>query len=133
MSTPPRRISRALRLAVYEKYGGRCAYCGSRLRFDPKEHHQRGAKFEVDHLVPKAKGGTNDPENLMPSCHQCNWWKSDRSIEDYRRLIVFRRDGVPFFSKPQRAWLARHVLDMDEFETGLAPHVFHFEREETPA
>jgi 5-methylcytosine-specific restriction endonuclease McrA len=39
-----------------------CTYCGG-----PYEH--------VDHVVPRRRGGTDDPTNLMPSCLPCNFSK----------------------------------------------------------
>ena len=27
---------------------------------------------EVDHVIPVAKGGTDDPSNLVPACGPCN-------------------------------------------------------------
>ena len=44
----------------------------------------------VDHVVPKAKGGTDDPSNLRPAhMHPCNRAKSDR---DYAPIV--RRSGA---------------------------------------
>jgi 5-methylcytosine-specific restriction endonuclease McrA len=33
--------------------------------------------LEVDHVVPRANGGTNDIENLAAACVECNAGKSD--------------------------------------------------------
>ena len=27
---------------------------------------------DLDHIVPKAQGGTDDPDNLQPLCHSCH-------------------------------------------------------------
>lgn len=43
----------------------RCAQCGR----TPLED---GVKLHVDHKLPQAWGGTNDPENLQPLCSVCN-------------------------------------------------------------
>ncbi|HTB48891.1 MAG TPA: HNH endonuclease [Verrucomicrobiae bacterium] len=43
----------------------RCAQCGR----TPMED---GVKLHVDHKLPQAWGGTNDPENLQPLCSDCN-------------------------------------------------------------
>ena len=32
----------------------------------------------VDHIVPRALGGTDDPDNLQALCHSCNLIKSDK-------------------------------------------------------
>lgn len=43
----------------------RCAQCGR----TPAEDH---VKLEVDHMIPRSWGGTDDIENLQPLCTQCN-------------------------------------------------------------
>ena len=42
-----------------------CALCGNLLPEDPADIH-------VDHVVPVARGGTNEPENLQAACAACN-------------------------------------------------------------
>jgi len=56
----------ALRRQVIEDHGGKCFACGS--TDDP----------HVDHIVPRAKGGTNDPSNLQVLCGPCNMRKGAR-------------------------------------------------------
>lgn len=134
MTTPARETKRSpitakVRRAVWEKYGGRCAYCGVPVHLELDKVH-RTNRMQVDHIIPVAKGGTNDPANLNPACGKCNWWKADIDLERYRQLIAFRRDGVPIFSKPQREWLKAHVFDIDTFIGQLEPHVFWFEQQE---
>ncbi len=53
-------------------FGGRCAYCSG-----PYEH--------LDHAIALAKGGTNWPANLRPSCAACNSKKKD---SDWRRWRI---------------------------------------------
>jgi hypothetical protein len=38
----------------------------------------QGASFHVEHIVPTAKGGTTELENLAWACPGCNLRKSDR-------------------------------------------------------
>lgn len=52
---------------ILRAQGGKCAYCHSRLR-----------KYHVDHIIPVAAGGTNDPRNLQVLCAPCNQSKSAR-------------------------------------------------------
>ena len=66
------------RVAVYNKYGGKCAYCGRKI--DYKD-------MQVDHIVPQARGGSDDMENLMPSCRLCNHYKRANSLEGFRYAI----------------------------------------------
>ena len=48
-------FSAEIRNDVYERTQGKCALCGKFVRFD---------QFTIDHIIPLAKGGTNDRNNL---------------------------------------------------------------------
>lgn len=60
------------RAIVHQKYGERCAYCGEPIT-------QKA--MQVDHINPQYLGGTDDLENLNPSCHACNNYKLTYDIE----------------------------------------------------
>lgn len=63
---------------VYAKYDGRCAYCGRKIEYKD---------MQVDHMHPKANGGTDDIDNLMPSCRTCNHYKRAERLEYFRKMI----------------------------------------------
>jgi hypothetical protein len=59
----------------------RCESCG--VETVPAEQHKKGVtppehETHVDHVVPRAKGGTNDPENGQVLCRECNIKKGDK-------------------------------------------------------
>jgi hypothetical protein len=67
-----RPLSLKDRFAVLVAGGFRCTYCGKR---------PAASELEVDHVVPVAKGGTNDPRNLVVSCSDCNLGKSSVRLD----------------------------------------------------
>lgn len=66
------------RLAVWSLTGGRCLYCRRLVDF-----FGYGA-FRVDHVIPRASGGTDDFNNLVPACDPCNAAKGAMSLEEWR-------------------------------------------------
>ena len=55
---------------VSQRAGRRCEYC--RAPEDIFNFH-----FELDHIFPTARGGTNDLDNLALACPACNLFKSN--------------------------------------------------------
>ena len=63
-----------LREFVFSKTQGRCSYCGAKAE-------------EIDHIVPRANGGTDSSYNLTPTCRACNQMKSNLSLKDFGKLV----------------------------------------------
>ena len=59
-------IPRKLRHEVFKRDGYRCRECGA---------SKDDTSLEIDHIVPVAKGGTNDIDNLQTLCRECNSMK----------------------------------------------------------
>jgi len=56
-----RNISQIERSAILEAWGRKCSYCD-----------KKGVSFEIEHIIPKSKGGSCLLENLCISCVPCN-------------------------------------------------------------
>ena len=79
-----------LRYEILKRAGGRCELCGV-------SHDE--VPLDVDHIVPRAKGGDNDPSNLQVLCRTCNAQKRDRDDTDFRKInesYSDRNDGCLF-------------------------------------
>jgi 5-methylcytosine-specific restriction endonuclease McrA len=79
-------MNKSDRELIFNKYGGRCAYCGCELK--------KG--WHIDHLQPIDRhlltGKPNRPErdvieNMMPSCPSCNNYKHSFPLEMFRREV----------------------------------------------
>lgn len=66
-------ISKGRRYNVFARDGFACQYCGRR----PPE-----VMLEADHIHPKAKGGSDEDDNLITSCMDCNRGKSAKVPAD---------------------------------------------------
>jgi len=68
---PP--ISSRLRRAIFERDGYTCRACMSRVvYFGNTASPHRPTPGAVDHIIPRARGGQNNPENLQLLCITCN-------------------------------------------------------------
>lgn len=70
----PKRIAigAGLRFDILSRDRYKCQLCGLMAEDD--------VELEVDHKIPVAKGGTNDPDNLWTLCTTCNSGKSDKDL-----------------------------------------------------
>lgn len=64
-------------LALAERDGTDCGICGEEVDLTLK---RRDSVFcaSIDHILPRAHGGTDDPSNLQLAHYWCNAVKSDR-------------------------------------------------------
>ena len=56
---------------LLEKWSRKCAYCG-----------KKDVPLEVEHIVPKSRGGSDRVSNLTISCHECNQKKGNLTAEE---------------------------------------------------
>lgn len=54
---------------ILMRRGGKCRYCGIQCHSRDPRHKHYGT---VDHVIPKAKGGTGHIDNLDIACLECN-------------------------------------------------------------
>ena len=81
-----KRLAKASRMLIWQKYGKHCAYCGKPLKYED---------MQIDHLIPLARGGKDDSfENYMPACRACNYYKDTYTLEEFREQLGLIRDRL---------------------------------------
>ena len=83
-------ISGSIRYNVLKDAKFRCELCG--ISADTKA-------LEVDHIIPRNKGGSDEMNNLQALCYSCNAMKRDKDSTDFRRVresYEVRKEGCLF-------------------------------------
>jgi diadenosine tetraphosphate (Ap4A) HIT family hydrolase len=75
-------VSGSLRFEILAASGQKCALCGISAKERP---------LDVDHIVPRSKGGKSSADNLQVLCSKCNRSKGNRDDRDFRSLDFKRR------------------------------------------
>lgn len=96
-------LSKRLRFEVLKRDGFRCRYCGATAI---------SSLLHVDHVVPQADGGSDDPVNLIAACADCNLGKSDVPLDESRLKMGPTPEEMVERAEQVRAYLATLV----EFE-----------------
>lgn len=63
-----------LRSFIFNRSNNKCVYCGAKAT-------------EIDHIIPRAKGGTNSTYNLVASCRACNQMKSNLTLKAFGKMM----------------------------------------------
>ena len=100
----PKRRVRFSRFNVFARDKHTCQYCGRRL---PR------SELNLDHVVPRSKGGSSSWDNVVCSCFACNRKKGGLLLEETRMRLITKPvqpEWTPFmietFSfKRYREWL----------------------------
>lgn len=91
-----RRIADMQRQYEYERdWTGELHFVGYKCRRCNKVF-TRLSDFEVDHIKPRSKRGTDRPSNLQLLCRECNRKKSDKP---WRKTTTARRKSSPVKTK----------------------------------
>jgi 5-methylcytosine-specific restriction enzyme A len=76
--TPRISIPPEVRQYILERNNFQCQSCNA---------SGQNLALQIDHIIPLAKGGTNDLSNLQVLCQPCNSQKSDRIDTRFDRLF----------------------------------------------
>ncbi len=68
---------------LLEKWGRKCAYCD-----------KQDVQLQIEHIHPRAKGGSNRISNLTLSCEKCNQNKGTNSIDEFLKKDCTRLEKI---------------------------------------
>lgn len=75
----PVHVYQTLRAVVYANANGLCAHCGVHCEFGKRDRYDsRPHLAEIDHIIPRAAGGSRAARNLQLLCRRCNRAKAAR-------------------------------------------------------
>lgn len=69
----PKRHVRFSRFNIYARDGNGCQYCGRRFA---------RTELNLDHVIPRSRGGPHTWENIVASCRRCNARKENRMPQE---------------------------------------------------
>ncbi len=81
--------SKGLKHRLMRRQNNICVYCGNR---------RTAPSFDIDHIVPVVRGGSNEESNLQVICKPCNQRKGLQTDEEFRARyarLVPRRQMTP--------------------------------------
>lgn len=64
--------------AQFTAQRGRCYWCGKKV----------GKKYDVDHVIPLSRGGSNGPDNIVIACPHCNRTKHNQMPEVFAGRLL---------------------------------------------
>lgn len=116
-------IGPRLRFEVFKRDGFTCRYCG---RKTPQ------VVLEVDHVIPRSKGGEDAIENLMTSCWECNRGKgafllsevpNEPNLHDKAVLLLERELQLAEYNEMKRRTREREdeeIVELHDYWDELA-------------
>ena len=96
----------SLRYKVLKKSKQRCELCGATKNDRP---------LDVDHIIPRSKGGKSDESNLQVLCSKCNRSKSNKDDTDFRNIeFEDKVKGCPFCGNVKKVMTNNSVFAMKD-------------------
>lgn len=90
----PHRSRTLSRKGILARDQNTCQYC---------MNEQPAGRLELDHIIPRSRGGPGTWENLVAACHACNNRKADRTPEEAGMKLAR-------YPKPFTIHTSRHLL-----------------------
>ncbi|MBC8100732.1 MAG: HNH endonuclease, partial [Armatimonadetes bacterium] len=77
-------IGYEVREYLLEKWGRKCVYCGA-----------KDTPMEVEHIIPKSRGGSSRVSNLTLACRSCNQQKGNLTAAEFAHPYIQAQAKLP--------------------------------------
>lgn len=105
-----RKLPTAVRQRVRERAQSLCEYCHASERW-------QYVRFTIDHVIPRAQGGTDSMGNLALACFHGNRQKANRTT-----VVISGSAPIRLFNPRRDAWHEHFVWSIDGLlVVGLTP------------
>lgn len=78
-------ISKKIRFEIFKRDNFTCQYCGN---------HPPEVILEIDHIIPKSKSGSDEINNLITSCFNCNRGKSNIELDKIPNVLIENKEII---------------------------------------
>ena len=114
----PKQEIKFCRQTIFERDKFTCQYCGG--RFENRD-------LNLDHVIPREKGGETSWENVVCSCIRCNTRKANKLLAQANMRLLSEPKKPrwrPFFSQVSAQRIAheswRHFIELPSSEVSLS-------------
>lgn len=114
MAKIKRAVTKKTRFEVFKRDMFVCQYCGNT---------PPSVILEVDHITPVSKEGSDNVDNLITACFDCNRGKAANelsvcpdTIKEKAKMLIEKREQLESFNKLLAADRARHDYEVDYIE-----------------
>jgi hypothetical protein len=90
---------------IYDRTEGKCHLCRKKLAFANYALAGRRGAWEIEHSVPRSKGGTDRLNNLYDACIGCNRSKCDTSTRTIRSKNGFKCAPYSKSKRSENTWI----------------------------
>lgn len=91
---------------IWKRDGAACAYCRKTLKLK---------EVELEHVVPRCRGGKTTWTNIVASCTPCNRKKADQELHDIHDMELMVKPFVPTATSILYRLKPQEVEHMPEF------------------
>jgi 5-methylcytosine-specific restriction endonuclease McrA len=101
----PNKKVKLTKRALMVRDGGLCGYCG-----------EKTPKMNIDHIVPRSRGGKHTWTNVVWSCMPCNDRKADKMLSETGLTL-----RVKPYAPKDKMWLVLAVGKLEKLEPAWEP------------